>query len=372
MQEVFTLRSDISDFPRETGPDTEYLKSSYFPRESLYYDQYNTPVPQGVSAELPQCLTRFLGNIMGHPAIGGKTMAQFRIELDRPMPYGTAVGMTHILRSLITGLPDAGHGRPDPFSVDSLDWADDLDRRGMQDTTLCFTISIHATGAMATIASLLMCAHGRVQPTMLSFPAIDPHGNYYTAIVTSMDFEKWLQEEHFQRRTKQYKLYQKQVAAEVREGRVRITILHPPGRPLLSQEEATTMVTRVFGDNSGPVLEFLKDFQGYKVDGMSSLRWTAMVRPREAWPIRIGHPTLGKQLYYTYLLDSTYSKKYKLCGSCHQSNCDSKSHWYCKHYKKSQIDPNRHRASGPTRGFTTLQHAEWQDPMVRMHSQFYH
>ncbi len=97
----------------------------------------------------------------------------------------------------------------------------------MQDTTLCFTISIHATGAMATIASLLMCAHGRMQPTMLSFPAIDPYGNYYTAIVTSMDFEKWLQEEHFQRRTKQYKLYQKQVAAGVREGRVRITILHP-------------------------------------------------------------------------------------------------------------------------------------------------
>ena len=117
-----SVRSDISDFPQETGPDTEYLKSSYFPRESLYYDEYNTPVPQGVSAELPQCLTRF-GNILGHPAIGGKTMAQFRIELDRPMPYGTAVGMTHILRSLITGLPDAGHGRPGPFSVDSLDWA---------------------------------------------------------------------------------------------------------------------------------------------------------------------------------------------------------------------------------------------------------
>ena len=68
-----SVRSDISDLPQETGPDTEYLQPIDYPREPLYHDGYNSPVPKGVLAELPQCLTRFSTRamwVLGHPHRG--------------------------------------------------------------------------------------------------------------------------------------------------------------------------------------------------------------------------------------------------------------------------------------------------------------
>jgi hypothetical protein len=38
----------------------------------------------------------------------------------------------------------------------------------------------------------------------------------------------------------------------VRAGRIRITIMHPPGRPFLSESEAADMISHYFGESSGP------------------------------------------------------------------------------------------------------------------------
>ena len=57
------------------------------------------------------------------------------------------------------------------------------------------------------------------------------------AIITCMDVEKWLEDSLLTRRTQEIREKQKQLAHDSR-GRIRITILYPPGRPLLAEHEA--------------------------------------------------------------------------------------------------------------------------------------
>ena len=161
-------------------------------------------------------------------------MAQFRIELDRPMPHGTTVGMLNLLRGFIHNLPNCGHGPPNACAAQGLNWADGLCRRGLKLATMAFTVTTTAHGAAATLASLLTCAHARLEATMLSFLVIDAQGNKFIAIITCMDVEKWLEDSLLARRTRETREKQKQLARDSR-GRVRITITCPPGRPLLSE-----------------------------------------------------------------------------------------------------------------------------------------
>jgi hypothetical protein len=56
-------------------------------------------------------------HVFSHDGIAGKTVAQFCIELSSTMHYGTEVGVLQGLRNFIAGLPDAGHGWPDPEAV---------------------------------------------------------------------------------------------------------------------------------------------------------------------------------------------------------------------------------------------------------------
>ena len=100
------------------------------------------------------------------------------------------------------------------------------------------------------------------------------------------------------------------------------------------------------------------------------MHWGAHVAPMDKWPTKLLHPTLGKHFYYTYLLEPTYSRQLGLCGSCHQPDCGAKSKWACKVYKKSQYSfYHSDEHTRPMRGYTTLHHAESQDPIVRMLSQ---
>ena len=361
-----TVGSPGTDNPRESDTLYQGYQTCNFPSGQLYLDDYNSPIPPGVAEDLPVCLPRNM-NVLAHPAISGKTMTQFRIELDRPAPLVTEVGMLFMLRTAIEWLVDAGHGPPQPFAVQSINWAEGLDRRGLRRATMCFTISLGAYGAAATIASLCLCAHGRYQPTMLSFPVVDAEGHGYNAILTSMDFERWLQDRLRTRRIQQHQQLQRQVAAEVRAGRIRITIMHPPGRPLLSESEAADMISHYFGESSGPRQVTLKDGNGLKIEGVGNLHWEAHVAPLDRWPTKLLHPTMGKHFYYTYLLESAHSRQHGLCGSCHQPDCGAKNKWACRVYKKSLYSP--YHSDGhirPMRGYTTLQHAESQDPIVRM------
>ena len=293
-------------------------------------------------------------------------MAQFRIELDRPMPHGTTVGMLSLLRGFISSLPDVGHGPPNAYAAQGLNWADHLCRRGFKLANMAFTIPASAYAASATMALLLKCAHARVESTMLSFPVIDANGDRFLAIITSMDVERWLEDKLLAERTKQLRQMQKQLARESR-GRVRITIIYPPGRPLLSQQEAAHMISTQLGPNTGPRPEDLKDTHGLKVEGVSNLRWASNVDPMDQWPIRLQHPTLGDHMYYMYLIESAYSHKEGLCAGCHQKGCKAKSGWACKHYRDSLRNPRRSgQHNRPIRGYTTAQHAFAMDPMVQM------
>ena len=101
-------------------------------------------------------------------------------------------------------------------------------------------------------------------------------------------------------RTQQLRKMQKQLAQDAK-GKVRITITYPPGRPLLSQQEASQILDTHFGPNTGPRPEELKDTHGLKVEGVSNLRWASNVEPMGQWPIKLQHPTLGKHMYYMYL-----------------------------------------------------------------------
>jgi hypothetical protein len=67
----------------------------------------------------------------------------------------------------------------------------------------------------------------------------------FKATLTSMDVERWLQEDLLSKRTKQHKLVQKQIA-QAASGRVRVTIKYLPGRPLLSKGEADAMFSAYF------------------------------------------------------------------------------------------------------------------------------
>ena len=58
------------------------------------------------------------------------------------------------------------------------------------------------------------------------------------------------------------------------------------------------MISAQLGPNSGPRPEELKDTHGYKVEGVSNLRWASNVEPMGQWPIKLQHPTLGKHMYY--------------------------------------------------------------------------
>ena len=159
---------------------------------------------------------------------------------------------------------------------------------------------------------------------------------------------------------------QRQLARDCR-GRVRITITYPPGRPLLSEQEADQMISTQLGPNSGPRPEELKDTHGLKVEGVSNLRWASNVGPMDQWPIRLQHPTLGGHMYYMYLIEPAYSHKEGLCAGCHQKGCQAKTGWPCKHYKDSQRNPRRSgQHNRPVRGHTTAEHAFAMDPMVQM------
>ena len=136
-------------------------------------------------------------------------MAQFRIELDRPMPHGTTVGMLSLLRGFIHNLPNCGHGPPNAYAAQGLNWADGLCRRGLKLANMAFTVTTAAHGAAATLASLLTCAHARFEATMLSFPVIDAQGNKFIAIITCMDVEKWLEDKLLARRAQETRDKQK-------------------------------------------------------------------------------------------------------------------------------------------------------------------
>ena len=89
--------------------------------------------------------------------------------------------------------------------------------------------------------------------------------------------------------------------------------------------------------------------------------------PLGQWPIKLDHPTLGENMYYTYLIESAYSHKEGLCMSCHQKGCKAKSGWACKHYRDSQRNPRRSgQHNRPVRGYTTAEHAFAMDPMAQM------
>ena len=69
-------------------------------------------VPHGVDPDLPYTLPTSM-NPLAHPAVEGRPMLQFRVELDRSMePNATTVGMLIALRANVALLPDAGHGMP--------------------------------------------------------------------------------------------------------------------------------------------------------------------------------------------------------------------------------------------------------------------
>ena len=104
-------------------------------------------------------------------------MAQFRIELDRPMPHGTTVGMLSLLRGFIHNLPNCGHGPPNAHAAQGLNWADGLCRRGLKLANMAFTVETAAHGAAATMASLLqglkqIRVYLQVRVRILAFGAI--------------------------------------------------------------------------------------------------------------------------------------------------------------------------------------------------------
>ena len=159
----------------------------------------------------------------------------------------------------------------------------------MQWATLAFTVTSGAMGGTATIASLLTSAHSRLSDTLLTFTLQDAEGTPFRAILTSMDFERWLQDSLLARRTKQHKQLQKQIAQESK-GKVRATIKHLPGRPLLSKEEADAMFSGYFMGHTEPRQVDQRDSGGLKVEGYYNTTWGAYVEPMGAWPIKIQHP----------------------------------------------------------------------------------
>ena len=92
-------------------------------------------------------------NPLAHPAVEGKPMLQFRIELDRSMgPSATTVGMLIALGANVALLPDVGHGVPCYKAITQIDWPDWLDRPHRQHATLVFTIHRGTYGGAATAA----------------------------------------------------------------------------------------------------------------------------------------------------------------------------------------------------------------------------
>jgi hypothetical protein len=206
---------------------------------------------------------------------------------------------------------------------------------------------------------------------MLSFTLQDAKGVPFRATITSMDVESWLQDDLLSKRTQQHKELRKQIADESK-GRIKVTIKHLPGRPLLSGSEADTMLSRHFVGHTGTREVDMRDQGGLKIEGYGDTSWGALVEPMGRWPTKLPHPTLGPKFYYLYLLQSSFASTMGLCGSCHQPNCSSKSQWHCKVLRDAQRLPQTsNRYSRPMRGFTTLTHAYSTDPMAMQQSSYY-
>jgi hypothetical protein len=187
-----------------------------------------------------------------------------------------------------------------------------------------------------------------------------------------MDFERWLQEDLLSRRTKPHRLVHKQIAQDA-YGRVRVTIKPLPGRPLLSKGEADAIFSAHFMGHTGLREVDMRDTEGLKVEGYGNTTWGAYVEPMVAWPIKLPHPSYGPKFYYLYMMQSSFSNRLGLCGSCHQSNCTAESMWKCKVHREAQRAPIRKDShSRPLRGYTTLAHAYRTDPMARVQSSYYH
>ena len=126
---------------------------------------------------------------------------------------------------------------------------------------------------------------------------------------------------------------QKQLATD-KKGRLRITPLYPPGRPVLSKEQFAHMLHHHFGkahgDPSGPHEVLLKDDKGNKIEGISSLSWAAYVKPIDKWPLKLNHPELGPAYYYMCMLQSDYCRKHNICVFCRSTGCKAKSKMACK------------------------------------------
>ena len=202
---------------------------------------------------------------------------------------------------------------------------------------------------------------------MLSYTVDGGNGQLYQAIITSIEMERWLANYKRNRRTKQQNKLTKQLALD-KKGRVRITMLYPPGRPVLSKEQFAIMLHEHFGkahgDPSEPYEVLLKDDKGNKIEGIASLTWAAYVKPLDKWPPMLKHPELGPAYTCLYMLQSDYSKKQGLCAHCHSDRCQARHKLACRIYRSTHLNRPDQRPSASSRGCTTLGQAASAGPIA--------
>ena len=117
-------------------PDNPYQAAAYADMENYGHRFTSAAVPRGVDPDLPYALPPSM-NPLAHPAIEGRHMLQFRLELDRSMDTtATTVGLLIALRANVALMPDAGHGAPCYKAITQIDWADWLDRLQRPHATL--------------------------------------------------------------------------------------------------------------------------------------------------------------------------------------------------------------------------------------------